>query len=65
MAVRIARGSRSHGFADQIASGGDRSAIVLEFGFLSRMIASMQTMNFHRLDDDFPPKSATWDSVTH
>jgi hypothetical protein len=30
------------------ASGGDRFAIVLEFEFLSRIIASMQSMNWYR-----------------
>jgi hypothetical protein len=59
MVERIARGSRSHEFAEQTASGGDRLAIILKFGFLSRMIASVQTMIFHRLGDDFPPESAT------
>jgi hypothetical protein len=45
MAERRVRGIRSQGCAKRTAYGGDRFAIVLEFEFLSRIIASMQSMS--------------------
>jgi hypothetical protein len=48
MAERSARGIRSQGCAKRTAFGGDRFAIVLEFEFLSRIIAFMQSMSYRR-----------------
>jgi hypothetical protein len=44
LAVRRARGIRSQGRAKRAASSGDRVAVILEFEFLSRIIASKPSM---------------------
>jgi hypothetical protein len=43
-----ARGIRSQGCAKRTAFGGDHFVVVLEFEFLSRIIASMQSMTYCR-----------------